>query len=231
MGAPALFVHVPRTAGSSVGHYFMYQSSVQTLWKGVTLHDTIEGAINKSLLESCPTLIGGHFPVRDIPLNSLPLRLPIVACVRDPVDRLVSHYIYARDLIAHEHKLHITGDFSRDIRGSYSAVIRGESMIQFLSTLPMSAEQSDHLEDVKANIANSRLCLFEYTQIGNAIKKTYEVLGIDAEDVKLTPESIPRVNVTATANPVAMKTEDLTYIKELLREDYMLLAHLQRIEQ
>ncbi len=90
--APLLFVHVPKTAGTTVGTILEGQYSADQVVVVVDRQDLVQ--LRSAGIPSHVRLVRGHAPtfVRD--LFSVPPRL--VTVVRDPLERIASNYRFSR---------------------------------------------------------------------------------------------------------------------------------------
>lgn len=100
--SPLLFVHIPKTAGSTL-HSILSQQYLRnrTLVTSDPRDSLIRGG-NRSNVEDCPfDLIIGHCPVG---MHEILPTLKYASCVRDPAKRIISHYYHVK--ASSGHRLH-----------------------------------------------------------------------------------------------------------------------------
>lgn len=103
---PLVFVHVPKTAGTTLKRVFAREYGHESLFKTLPEED-LEGTVARFRDldhedRSRVRLIQGHMPFGIHQVLGEPVQY--VTMLRNPVDRVVSHYYYARRLP--EHYLH-----------------------------------------------------------------------------------------------------------------------------
>ncbi len=100
---PLVFVHVPKTAGTTLKKVFARQYGHESLFKTQPEED-LEGTVSRlrdldRAERQRVRLIQGHMPFGIHEALGAPVRY--VTMLRNPVDRMVSHYYYARRIPDH----------------------------------------------------------------------------------------------------------------------------------
>ena len=102
MFEPKMFIHVPKSAGSMIRHYFKFESYIQILEADKSKHKTPEYT---KALDTCMQRIGddsGHIHARWRDLKSFYKSLTCFAVVRNPWSRVASRYYFAKQVIERE---------------------------------------------------------------------------------------------------------------------------------
>lgn len=117
-----VFLHIPKTAGSSTMFYFIDMFGRSNVgWLG---HDfTVEDLADGRCLERF-RVIGGHFTKAD----AVHWRFPkiYVSIVREPVDRILSYYQHIRNTEGEPERLGITGDLDSDLDGAFGQLVQDQ---------------------------------------------------------------------------------------------------------
>jgi hypothetical protein len=114
------FVHIPKTAGTTLHKIISHQS------QRVLIHHDSNGPLDAALANRIhsvnPDAIMGHFSVG---LHLMVPKLRYVTCLREPVSRVVSHYYHALNDPAHYlHQKVVSGNL--DLQSYVTAGLSGE---------------------------------------------------------------------------------------------------------
>lgn len=92
--SPLLFVHIPKTAGSTLHSILSHQYRRNKSLVTSNPRDPLACGVAEVSLDNCPfELIIGHCPVG---MHEVLPALRYASCVRDPVKRVISHYYHVK---------------------------------------------------------------------------------------------------------------------------------------
>ena len=169
-GAPLVFVHIPKTAGTTlnaiIAHRYASGEIHEIMMRGMSL--IVSGEMTRArplvsrsklrrlqaALERGLRVINGHFDMSLAPL--LPAGAQYVTIVRDPIDRAVSHYYHYRRLTTDPvHPLALRSTLTQWVGASGLAEMDNGQTRRLAGEmgLPVGAVSSHTLDRAKANLA------------------------------------------------------------------------------
>lgn len=91
LSAPVIFTHIPKTAGGSIHHSIQVQFGLEAVHI-VTGRQALSELRTLAAAGRAFTYIGGHLTARDA--NEIYQTPKLIAALRNPLDRLLSHFFY-----------------------------------------------------------------------------------------------------------------------------------------
>jgi hypothetical protein len=95
-----IFLHIPKAAGSAIKRIFesQYEDSECIYIEGHRPKESLENYLNSGIIKT-PKLLFGHFDYGV--LNNINVDAKYITMIRNPIDRVISHYYYAKNHSAH----------------------------------------------------------------------------------------------------------------------------------
>lgn len=228
-----VFLHIPKTAGTSV-HYALrrYYGADQVFWFGVDGPAALRRFPRKLIGDR--QLVGGHKPLRFYPARIDPL---YCAVVRDPVARAISLFgYYARPELARAEKEQQVR--ARHLRGLQDKGLDPESMVNSIRHCrafrrEITNIQCEYLSRGRPKFVNVRKSLGEQDFVVGTVERFGEFhhcLG----DLLEWPAEAPGLHNRSRSNYAAKYLQDdelIALIKELNAEDEKLVQYIEAEHQ
>jgi hypothetical protein len=143
---PAVFLHVPKTAGSAIRDALQRELGADLLWYQPGPQPTQEVAQPRLFnqleqLSQDPALLdgvrvlGGHFPVWRLPQALQERRPLLLAVLREPVARVLSFYAYVQRQTQHPlHPVAVGRTLCQALRDDHFARALDNAQLRFLAT-------------------------------------------------------------------------------------------------
>ncbi|MDG4880379.1 sulfotransferase family 2 domain-containing protein [Mesorhizobium sp. WSM4884] len=202
-----IFLHIPKTAGTSVYHYFCQLLGHERVgWLGVNFgFADLQGACDFDRFK----VIGGHF-TRD-QAGNIPFEKTFISLVREPFSRAESYYSHLMSIPSEAEVLGLTGDINCDLNGQFGQHIANQQCA-FLGLGTERGAASRLVDDGNTGLA----------EFSDADK----LLGYIAEKLGLGHLPFPKENVRSSKEILNLSTKSKEYLGAILYEDRELLARV-----
>lgn len=143
-----VFVHVPKTAGTSVNHYFQNLFGRENVgWLGINI---TPADLESGRRLSSFRVIGGHFTRWHA--ERIPGRKIILSTIREPISRVLSYHRHILNRAIHPLHTSLSGDLETDLRGRFGKLIKNEQC-KFLSGSQSADKVMQKLSDGRSGLA------------------------------------------------------------------------------
>jgi hypothetical protein len=201
-----IFLHIPKTAGTSVYHYFCQLLGHERVgWLGVDFGlSDLEEASDFDRFK----VIGGHF-TRDQASN-IPFDKTFISLVREPISRAESYYRHIMSIPAEAEILGLTGDIDNDLNSQFGQHIANQQCA-FLGLGTEKGAANKLIDDGRTGLA-------EYSSAD-------KLLAYISDKLEMYHLPFPRENVRPF-EPISISYKSREYLRTILREDCSLFTRV-----